>query len=197
MIDEYRIKQHDYHNHIQTLLILAKKLPNNLQEIINDYISTDINNNVLNELIKLNNKIIVAFFYSKYNYAEKIGIKIKFNIKNFYLDTVYPDYELVEMYGILMDNAIEATEKLKDNKYIEIYLDWIDKKNHFRVVNTALNLTFEDITKFSKKGFTTKKGENHGVGIYKLIHLVEKRKGTVTYDYDTSFSKIIAEIVHY
>ena len=52
--------------------------------------------------------------------AERKGITLSISIQNFALQTIVPEYELLEMTGILLDNAIEATA---ESEIIKVSID--------------------------------------------------------------------------
>ena len=66
MIEELRSNQHDYHNQIQTILAMKKDILIDDKEI-ESYFDEIKNNNMRNDLLKVDNKIIGAFLHSKIN----------------------------------------------------------------------------------------------------------------------------------
>ena len=81
---------------------------------------TSFQNNVPIELLKLNYKLLAGFLYQKTVEAERKGITLSISIQNFALQTIVPEYELLEMTGILLDNAIEATA---ESEIIKVSID--------------------------------------------------------------------------
>jgi two-component system, LytTR family, sensor histidine kinase AgrC len=195
LVDEIKEKQHDYDNHIQTLIALKTNIPSDLSSTINNYIEEATDNHILKDLMQLNNKIVMALFYSKYVEAKEKGIDLEFTITNSMFRSEYTDYELVEMYGILLDNAIEATQKT-DKKETRVFLGKKDGKNIFEVINPSKNVSTKELRNFFEKGYTTKTEKGHGFGFSKLKKLTEKKNGTIICDYDTDSSEVIFEITH-
>ncbi len=78
-----RTKQHDYHNHIQTLYALKsmEHLPNGVE----DYLHTIKADDIWMKLIRLDNKVLMAFLYSKFLHAQKDKINVDFKIQNYFL----------------------------------------------------------------------------------------------------------------
>ena len=54
-----------------------------------------------------NLKLIAGFIYTEHLKAVAKQINISYNIHNFNIITIVPEYVLVELLGILIDNAIE------------------------------------------------------------------------------------------
>jgi len=196
MIEEIRGKQHDYHNQIQTILAM-KKDELFTDKDIEDYIIEMNSNNIWKDLLKLDNKVISAFLYSKIIEGKGKCIHINLSIHDFNLPTAYSPNQLVEMYGILIDNAIEAVEAMNLDKAIELYIYREDERNVFEVRNPYKYLSVAEINNFFNNGYTTKNNEPRGIGLYKLKKMVESKKGTIDFYYDTFLGNVVAKIHHY
>lgn len=192
MIEEIRGKQHDYHNQIQTVLAM-KKDELFTDKDIEDYITEINKHNIWKDLLKLDNKVISAFLYSKIIEGKNKCIDIKLSIRDFDLPTVYSSYELVEMYGILIDNAIEAVQSM-DVKNVELLIYKENDYNVFEVRNTYNYVSVAEINNYFTNGYTTKNNGTRGIGLYKLKKMVEAKKGTIAFHYDTILGQIIATI---
>lgn len=196
MIEELRSKQHDYHNQIQTILAM-KKDELFTDKDIEDYISEINSNNIWRDLLKLDNRIISAFLYSKIIEVKNKCINISLSIQDFDMPSLYSSYQLVEMYGILIDNAIEAVEAEDSIGSIELSIYHEDHKNVFEVRNTYSYISVAEISNFFNNGYSTKNSGTRGIGLYKLKKMIEAKKGTIVFYYDTNFEKVIAKIFHY
>ncbi|KAE9629139.1 sensor histidine kinase [Defluviitalea raffinosedens] len=196
IVEEFRKKQHDYHNHLQTLAVINEGLSGENAEILNEYIDNYMRENIWKDLIKIDNKIIIALFYSKYVYAKDQEINLQFHISNFNFCSQYANYELVEMYGILIDNAIEAVSKQETRKNIEIILGKHGERNLFRIINPHEFISSKQINQFFEKGYSTKEKKSKGIGLYKLKQILEKKGDIIFFYYDISLKSVIAEIQH-
>jgi hypothetical protein len=197
LIDNIRQKQHDYNNQINTIVALNKKLSIELSGKKSEYIEEITKEEIWEDLLCLNNDILIALLYSKCMTAKKNGVQVKLNILDSFLRTTYSDYEIVEIYGILIDNAMEAAEKSKNNKEIIIEIDRIKNKHNLTIKNTAFNAKKIEIEKLTEKGYTTKNGTDHGIGLYKLKKLLEKNNGKIEINYDAALEMIETKVVHY
>lgn len=195
LIDELKAKQHDFDNHIQTMIALRKNISNELEVQINKYIEDSYQNIAYRDLIKLENKIVLALFYSKYLDAKSKGVNLKFFITNLTINSEYTNYEIVEMYGIILDNAIEATVKSYKSE-IKVLVDNKGSKNSLKVINPSKYIQNDELRNFFEKGYTTKNEKNHGIGLSKLRKLIDAKNGTIIFDYDTASSVVIVEILH-
>ncbi len=196
MIEEIRGKQHDYHNQIQTILAM-KRDEAFTEKSIEDYIDEINSNNIWKDLLKLDNKIISAFLYSKMLEIKNKEIKVKLTIQDFTMTSSYNSHQLVEMYGILIDNAIEAIENMHIEGELDLLIDRDNGINIFEVRNTYHYVSVAEINNYFSYGYTTKGNAPRGIGLHKLKKMLEHKKGTIDFYYDTTLSKIVAKICHY
>lgn len=110
MVDDLKLIQHDYHNKLQSLIVMKSS------EIVSDadilkYIDAIKENDIWSDLLKLENKVLVGLFYSKYIEASKKMIKIDFFIDLNTINSMYYEFELVEMYGIMLLNRVRMRLK--------------------------------------------------------------------------------------
>lgn len=175
LISELRIKQHDYDNHIQSLeMALAFDDIKEIREKLGHYIHELKSDNELGKLIKLNNSMLAALMYSKLIKAKELNIGYKINIQTTDMTVKMKDYELVEMVGILLDNAIESQSGIK-KKWIEISLKNEDGMKIIEIKNRYPYLDFNATNKFFKKGYSTKdsnKNTPRGYGLYTVKKLI-------------------------
>lgn len=94
------------------------------------------------------------------------------------------------MIGILVDNAIEATQDLIEPEF-DLIIDTINGDTIIETRNRTEYLTSNDIKRMFEKDSSTKNSENRGVGLYKLQRLLGKGKGTIAARYDTDTSLLI------
>lgn len=181
LIIELRSKQHDFDNHIQSIKSMIY-LSNNVQEWskIERYIDDIRTASPLAKLIKLDNKILIGLLYNKIIVADKLGIKFDIEINNYLIDSKLQDYELIEIVGILLDNALEAEKD--DNildRHVKILIDKDDKFNIIRVENKYPYLDFANIF---KRGYSTKTNDNNfsrGFGLSNVKQIVNKYNGKI------------------
>lgn len=104
-----RKKQHDFHNHITAIYshhLMAKDY-DTLVALQKKYCDEIMEENRYARLLSSNSPIVIAFLYSKFIEAESKGCRITYDIKVDELQCKIPDYKLIEVLGILLDNAIE------------------------------------------------------------------------------------------
>ena len=83
--------------------------------------------------------------------------------------------DVIELIGILFDNAIEEEQKYEDKKR-HIYFELADGENgeYFLIKNRIeKNLKIEEISHMFDKG-RSEKGEGRGIGLHKASVIVKK-----------------------
>ncbi len=165
--------RHDYHNHMQK--IRAHLALNELKEV-NDYIDQmETQLNTIDLKYKTGNTGIDAILNSKLTLAEENGLEIKCDAK---LPELIPinQVDLCILLGNLIDNAIEACEKIeeKQRKFLRIYLCVMKSQLYISISNA----TNEVVRKLDKEYITNKRG-NHGYGLRRINLIVEKYKGFI------------------
>lgn len=180
LISSIRDKRHDFKNHINAIRGMLYTTQNFYQlkkeeeEYLND-IMTEIQEIPLITMIE--NPLISGFISVKIQEAKSKGIEVTHYCRYPDVTIKIPEYVLIEMMGILLDNAIEATENL-EHKKIKINMTLLDNVFDFSVVNTCKSENTEITTKFFERGYSSK-GSNSGLGLAKIKGLVQKYRGDI------------------
>lgn len=102
--------------------------------------------------------------------------KIKFDIK---VDNINMDFleaiDATTIFGNLIDNAIEAAEKVNKNSYIQISISPYQEMVLVRIENTSLPLKWKNGVPVSEKG------KNHGIGLLNVKRSIEKYDGDISF----------------
>ena len=135
---------------------------NNIE--LNDIVIAKLNSIKVSSLKSLiTNKVLVA-----QNNNIDVDINIEGEITDFYTD----EMQLSRILGILLDNAIEASLELTENKKIDVNIIQIDKTTDIQISNTFNNIG-TSIADFNKEGFSTK-GTNRGLGLSSAHEIANK-----------------------
>lgn len=174
LLMKVRLRQHEFKNHLAAIFSAhyTYKTYENLVRAQEEYCKKIVNENRYNNLLLLGNKIIVGYLYGKFQEAEDDGITIAYKI-NTKIDTIsIPAYYVIEMLGILFDNAMEA---LKGAAKKEISFE-ISELNHtyiFLIQNPYRYVTYDELLEWFKLG-KSDKGNERGLGLYHLKCLCEE-----------------------
>ena len=179
-----RERQHDMKNHINAILslIYTTEKYEELIEKQKEYCGYVIEQNEKTKLVlSSGNPLIAGFVYSKIREAESSHIIFDYRI-GLRKETAIPEYELVDIAGILLDNAIEAlhgTDEENFERKIYFSIGETEESIDLLCANTSPRYE-EDLTDhFFESGYSSK-GQNRGIGLAKLERLVQNRNGTIT-----------------
>ena len=175
-----RAWRHDYHNHMQTIkamLSMGKKqeLSEYLKKKKKDLDSIDI-------AIRTGNVSLDAILSSKVSIARKNFIDVNCTAK-VPQDLRISDVHLCAIVGNLLDNAIEACEKMAccskkeesvPQRFIRVYIGLFKSQLYISVTNS----TCEKYRRRLSELVTSKLGE-HGFGLRRIDKIAEKYDGYV------------------
>lgn len=172
----FRIK-HDINNHNNIISVLLQNGEyNKLKNYMDKYNKNIIN--LENEVLICKNKIIDAICLSKRSICKEKGINIKFDIKVPEVINI-DDLDLCIIYGNILDNAIEACNRIADQnkeKFIDIKSNIVKGYLTIKIVNSKDRVSIKRNGKF----ITLKKDKkNHGIGLYSVQKSVDKYNGQV------------------
>ena len=163
--------RHDYHNHLQSLK--AKLNQNQVEESIRYLNDLEKDLDDIKQIVESGNIEVDAILNSKLSLAmaQNIEVSVKVSIpQNLSITSI----DCCVLLGNLIDNAIEACEKVNDRKYIRLYIGLYKKQLYISITNA----TNEVVRKFDEEYITTKRG-NHGHGLKRINKVVEKYHGYI------------------
>lgn len=179
-----RERQHDMKNHINAILSLSYTTEN-YDELIakqKEYCGFVMEQNEKTKLVlSSGNPLIAGFLYSKLREAEGHHIIMDYKIGFQKTEMAIPEYELVEMAGILLDNAVEALDGMGDENFIKkIFFSIKETEDNIELLTANTSPYYEeDLTEYFFETGYSSKGPNRGIGLSKLKRLVQNRKGTI------------------
>lgn len=181
LILSIRKRQHDFNNHLNAIqgMIYTTNSYDELKDQQEKYMSEVMEGNEKTSILTMiENPLIAGFLSIKFQEAERKGIEIAYTCRFPDRKIKIPEYELVEMFGILLDNAIEETERLDNKKKIWVTLSEGAEKLCFDIANTCSETNKDDIARLFTKGYSNK-GLNRGIGLYKLQEMIDNYHGDI------------------
>ena len=181
LYDNIRGFKHDFGNIVQSIGgYISTNNMDGLKDYYNDLMKDCRKSNnlsILNpELVQ--NPAAYSLITSKYHKAEDMGISMEVEVFSNLADINMKTYELTRVLGILLDNAIEASNKCNDIKKINLTIRKEAKLNRQLIVisNTYTN---KDVNtdKIFEKGYTSKNdfdGKSHGLGLWEVRKILKK-----------------------
>ena len=171
---EFRKMKHDMKNNMIYLQELLNSDPEKAKEYLEEYIGETFSGK--NEFAKSGNLAIDAVLNYKYVNAVEKRIRMELELK---IPDVLPykSSDLCIVLGNLLDNAMEATEKLENEKDIFVRLLYQKEKLLIKIQNPYTG----DLKKDRTGNYISEKKdrENHGIGLKSVRKVVEKYEGVM------------------
>ncbi|MDE7019201.1 MAG: ATP-binding protein [Lachnospiraceae bacterium] len=174
--------RHDYHNHIQAMKVLAMQVreagsdTEALSELeaylmkLNDDLTT------VDTVVKTGNVMVDAILNSKLSLmkAKKIPVNIKATVPK---ECCISEVDLCVIIGNLLDNAMEACEKLpkETERFIRIYIGILKGQLYLSVANAV----YGELRKSGRRYLSTKDSASHGFGLLRIDRIANKYQGYV------------------
>lgn len=167
LIATMRKKQHEFHNHLQAIVGMHCMLKT-YEELVEEqqkYVGTLLHENKFYGLLSSNWPVLAGFLYSKFLEADAKGIGIKYTLGVELEMCRIPEFVMIEILGILLDNAIEAVEKIENPM---IYVRVVKEESFsVQVANTIEDMTYGNVMRLFDEGYSSKKG-HQGLGLHKI-----------------------------
>lgn len=187
--EELRQFRHDIKNRI---LVIKQMLDKNETERIYEYIShmMEILNNT-KVYSQSGNVVVDSIINYKLSKAENLGSEVKANI-GIPTQINIEDDDIVIVLGNLLDNAIEAVERVEDNKYIEVNIEY-----NKDCVFVAVKNSYDNVINIVNGKIKTRKNDKvlHGIGLKSVETTVEKYNGVIHYEHDQN--EFVASVILY
>lgn len=175
---------HDMKNHILLLENYAEN--NDLIKIKNYLKQIGAPMNEIDQYVWCNNEVVNLIINTKLGETKKRNIKVKTDFDN----VLFPmtDNELCSVLANLLDNAVDACEKVKESeRWITISI-----KDCSTYILIKIENSIADYPEKKKNEFVSKKHGCHGYGLKSVKVIVDKYHGEMKFDYDErSFSVIV------
>ncbi len=172
---ETRQLWHDFNNH---LLAIRALYENGQSEQASKYIDT-ISEQTHNRLLPAKSGLdtLDLLLFKKYQFANERGVSVEFQFACNLAGLAITDYELCSLFGNLLDNAIEATEKVRSRK--PVVKVSVKKQNQMVFISFENPYEGELVVKEGEFVTTKKDAGKHGMGLSSVRHICKKYKGTL------------------
>lgn len=186
LIDVIRKRQHEFHNHIQAMMCMHYTI-HTYEELVYEqekYCSMVIENNKFYKLLTNTWPVVAGFLYGKFQEADEKKIEVIYNVQVTKRNECLPEFILIEIVGILLDNAIEAVTDTA-NPTIRVYLIE-DSRLEIIISNPIESIQKQNLAVLFRKGYSSKQG-HAGLGLNKLLEYQVQygfKKEVLIEDYD-------------
>ena len=187
-----RAQRHDYLNHLQVVYGMMEleeyeELHHYLEPVYKDMLKTG-------KALKTAKPAINALLKAKMGEAEGKGIDVYVEVKSDLKELRVADWEICKVLSNLIDNAMTALEDADSEKKIEIDVTETKEEYVFTVSNNGPMIPETVQEYIFKQGFTTKREEGHGMGLFIVQNVLKENAGSISV---TSAEKETAFVVRF
>ncbi|MDD2972635.1 MAG: GHKL domain-containing protein [Lachnospiraceae bacterium] len=178
-IKDLRRIRHDYRNQLLALLSVKWEDEEHLEDEIRYFLKKMEQSE---KQIYSENYVLNAICKSKFIDARERDIEVQWKLYVPLKINMRCD-EMGVLFGNLLDNAIEACEKVEHHRKIDFYVAVKEEKMVIRMINTKS----ERSSLKGEKRTTKTDEENHGFGISSVQEIVQKYEGSMEIKGDDSY----------
>lgn len=185
MIQNIHKQQHLYNNQIASLVHLADSYHDydSLSHALKSYSNFEENiiDNESYSFLHIENKLLASLLYCKFHEAASSGKNLIVTVDDYHYESPCTDTEIVDIVGILIDNALEASAE-NDTIYVTLGKR-SDSGNPFfiNVANPGPLATPSFVHDIFATHYTTKRNQvRHGLGLDLLKTFVDTYNGSIT-----------------
>ena len=183
LIKDLRSKQHDFDNHLTAVRMLPYTYRDyeSLKNALINYSDNMVSEYRESELLRINLSVVAGFIYSKMINAEKNGKTLNVIVRQHTLKSCMPEYEIIRILGILIDNALEAGDAPGS---ATLSLDSSQNQIIISTMNKGPVLSSDLRRNMFTYGYTTKTidKQHHGYGLPNMKKLVDEYEGKICLD---------------
>jgi two-component system CitB family sensor kinase len=193
-----RAQTHEYSNKLYMISGLLQL--ESYQEAI-DFIAQefDIHHNLLNFIKQeIPDVMIGGLLIGKFNQASELKIHFDIDRESSFKEiplSIKRD-SLTTIIGNLIDNAMEAVMKPgAKEKSVKIFFSDLGKDLLIEVEDLGIGILPEQQEHIFEKGFSTKKEEDHGIGLFLVQKIIQKLNGYISYSPNPEGGSIFTVII--
>lgn len=164
--------RHDMRNHVNTVLGLIERNASN--EAIEYIKEVDKRTSDFEKIRYTDNVALDSILTSKINLAKEKGINVKLEL-NISCEIKLTNIEICTLLGNLLDNSIEACEKLEKDKIIDLKMLAQEDKLIIKIKNNTNGKVNNENGVFK----TTKTSGIHGIGLSQINDIIKKYNGYI------------------
>lgn len=183
--NEMRTIKHDMNNHLSAILFLMDAGKNDeAKKYIRELTGAA---SVVSDIKKTGVRALDLLLWNKASQALSKNIDLKMILEDEYTDIGVSEYELCSMYANILDNAMEAVEKLDvADRFISLR-----SQRQMELMCIFCENPYKDVSRENGSFVSTKADKvNHGLGLKQIQRIAEKHGGTVRIETNDGMFKI-------
>uniref|UniRef100_UPI003FEE02E6 GHKL domain-containing protein n=1 Tax=Waltera intestinalis TaxID=2606635 RepID=UPI003FEE02E6 len=127
------------------------------------------------KLLYLGDSIVAGYLYEKFFDVERKNGHVEYDIRGQFSISEVPDYHLMEILGILIDNSVEAQDERPQLKF---FFEERDNTLIFKILNPYPYIKYEEMNTWFDLEHSSK-GAKHGLGLYYVKQICQKYRANI------------------
>lgn len=174
LLQKVRLRQHEFKNHLAAIFSFhhTYKTYDKLVEAQREYCHKLAWENRYNGLALIGNDVLAGFLYGKFEEVEARGLCMEYAIHTKLERLEVPNYYLIEILGVLIDNAVEAYDSIEQQK-VFFSMEADEENYYFKIRNQFAYVPYAEIEQWFQPGGSSK-GEGRGLGLHHVKILCDE-----------------------
>lgn len=187
-----RAQRHDYLNHFQVIYGLMEleeyeEAKNYINPVYKDILK-------VSKALKTAQPAINALLQAKIEVAEKKDIDLFLEIRSDLRRIPLEAWNLCKVLANIIDNSITAVAEVEKDKNIYIEIGEDQHNYMFSISNNGPKIPDNQLNDIFKQGFTTKKEQEHGIGLYIVSKIIHDAGGRIRVTSDMKKTSFLIEL---
>ena len=175
---EKRAQIHDQNHHLSMIYMLLQV--NNIERA-KEYLKGMVGEiQKVDAIVRTGNQALNALIMSKISRGKQAGVDVKIDVIRSLTPMKIYDWDLNRILGNLLDNAIEALEKVSGEKVVELIIEGGEESNRLEVITHGVYLPDEVQARIFQRGYSSKEEAGHGLGLAICKELVDEYNGSIS-----------------
>ncbi|MDF2486073.1 MAG: signal transduction histidine kinase regulating citrate/malate metabolism [Herbinix sp.] len=187
-----RSQRHDYLNHFQVIYGLMELGEYEEAKSYIDPVFKDIMK--VSKALKTAQPAVNALLQAKTWAAEKKGIDLYLEIRSELKNLPLEAWNLCKVLANIIDNGITALEEEQDEKSIHLEIGEDQNNYTFLIYNNGPEIPSNHLDAIFKQGYSTKREEEHGMGLYIVSRIIKEAGGTIQVDSNADKTSFYIEL---
>lgn len=178
LVESVRARQHEYNNRMMAIsaaMVTSETLEEAKSKVaeLAGQVSLEVTDR---ELLRCDSKVLCGMLFGKVKQAQLHHIQLQISIAGSFLHRSLSESDWVDLLGILLDNALEASSA-GDTVFLQATEE--DGALCLLVSNPCPPMSRTEMAQMFRRGWSTKAEQGRGYGLFNVRRMVEQHGGKI------------------